>query len=757
METGDFTDYEVKMMQKTKEREARRDERIKLAAEEKKRKEEEEAKLMESVSEKWKPSHKEEIKNQYSREKVYSEYIDQKKVDALNEGDAGKYNTAELEFLKKYKKAALDTNLDNTDGSAYMPEFYNQDYLKQLSMKRNYLKGKQKHKEAIEKFQNQEFEDKEHHEFANYKYEALYGKPREDVQKLLDKNKTEQRKLNEKFFYRQEFAKDDPELRKGLEVEESVNAKWFRKSTPNEKNLRKVMRENKDSILWSDRDLKTDFKDNLSKGDLVKGLLDRKQQLKEGMHNKGLDEIGQGEDDIYKTYQQHQSQAQGISKENEIDEREKKFLEAAQKEYEATSPTSQKTFQDYEDYKRRVQEMDDPEGSLNSETEVPEDLGTREWYSKIWSGKITNKEFQEYMFEEVDAKDRFGSDSVKYVQKSNPGYGPRDFCSHDDKNRLSSEMIEAERRQAVQYGLCTEADSHEYIKNFVEELKEKLAILNRPSNRRFRDEYLEMAKAATAGEQVREYYFDPKQGVTLSQHIESVQKVFPDAKIESYVDDDGFTVVKRTQEKKYKYNLNDLLNYAPSEVERKYHQGVKQMIDQNNISINSKFSLNILDEEDLVNFLEDPRYKNSDIYTELMNIQEKYGDLVDDFDTFKSEIREQIEIKKLRYKYFNKLGKEDFVKPQMAEEVIMDRLQKSYDQSVLNYEASLQESDRHQDYLNSVKGNSKAYEEAIINPDINVMSKERYRDLRNKIKETKEAKARLLKQGFPTLENYVYL
>lgn len=140
-----------------------------------------------------------------------------------------------------------------------------------------------------------------------------------------------------------------------------------------------------------------------------------------------------------------------------------------------------------------------------------------------------------------------------------------------------------------------------------------------------------------------------------------------------------------------------------------------------------------------------------------MSIQEKYGDIVEDIDTFKTEIREQIEIKKLRYKYFKKLQPEDFVKSQIPEKVALDKIQKSYEQSILNYENTLVEDDKNRDYLQSLKKDSREYDDAYLNPDMQLLSKGKYQKLRQQLKDKKEAKARLLKQGFPTLENYVYL
>lgn len=539
-------------------------------------------------SEKWKPNRKEEAKTQDAREKVYSDFLDQQKIEAIRKGDTKRYNTVERDFLRKYKKVALDPNLNSSVGAPYKSEDVDQEYTEQLTDQREFIKARMQDLRHHDRMLDVKDSLREIDSFAEKKRNENYLRTREDREKVNAQYKSEIRNLNEDFLYRQEFAKRNPQSKRALEVEESIMTKTFRNATNTDLAFERELRENKDNFAFSDKKLGNDFSENLSKGDIVKGLLKRKQQLKEGQSQKDLSEIAQGSDpaskDLYKAYINHQKKPS--EKTQDISEREREFLAAVEKNYASTSSTSQKTFQDYEDYKRRLQTGSDEFADIdNSVTDIDDDMSTRDWYSKIWTGKITNEEFGDYMFESYQTKDKIGVDTTNYQQKKNPGYGKEDFLTMADRQRLESEMLEVKRRQSIAQGLCTEANSHEYVQNIIEEYKVAFKDMLKPSNRKHLDEYHEILKAISAGEQTREYYFDSNQGVSLEDHLDSVKKVYPNAKIESYIDDDGFTVVKRTSQTEYKYNLNDLLNYAPTEVERKYHKGVKQMIDENQIEI----------------------------------------------------------------------------------------------------------------------------------------------------------------------------
>ena len=115
-------------------------------------------------------------------------------------------------------------------------------------------------------------------------------------------------------------------------------------------------------------------------------------------------------------------------------------------------------------------------------------------------------------------------------------------------------------------------------------------------------------------------------------------------------------------------------------------------------------------------------------------------------------------MKMLKYKLFKKLSEKDLVKAKQPEQLIFDNLKYSFEQSIIDGEYTLKKSDENKGYLDSIKHkNPKEYERLQKDEDFVKLSKEEYKELKEYIKQRKEAKARLLKQGYPELKNYVYL
>lgn len=169
-----------------------------------------------------------------------------------------------------------------------------------------------------------------------------------------------------------------------------------------------------------------------------------------------------------------------------------------------------------------------------------------------------------------------------------------------------------------------------------------------------------------------------------------------------------------------------------------------------------KVNINI-DEEELARFMDKQGEVGQNLYGELLNIYEFYNGIVDNIDQFKDDINEQIQLIQLRHKYMKKMSQSDFVKNQLPEEIVMENLKKSYEQSVINDQEILSRSDMHSDYLSKLKNKNVNIDMETKNIGSEILTKEEYAKLRAQIKERKEAKAKLIKQGFPSLKNYVYL
>lgn len=160
----------------------------------------------------------------------------------------------------------------------------------------------------------------------------------------------------------------------------------------------------------------------------------------------------------------------------------------------------------------------------------------------------------------------------------------------------------------------------------------------------------------------------------------------------------------------------------------------------------------------MIELLHKQKEKNPELYNELAEYNSKYSGIENDYDTFKKEILEQIRNKQIKYTMFKKLQDKDFVKAKQPEAFIMEQVKQSYEQSIIDAEDSLRKSDENLDYLRNLKAqNKEKYDKVKRSGELDVLSKAQYQELRASIKAKKEAKAKLLKQGFPSLKNYVYL
>ena len=67
----------------------------------------------------------------------------------------------------------------------------------------------------------------------------------------------------------------------------------------------------------------------------------------------------------------------------------------------------------------------------------------------------------------------------------------------------------------------------------------------------------------------KEYHFDEGVGVSLADHVETLKSRYPQARVQTRRDRDGFAIVKISHEPEYKYNLEAMLDLAdPSYLKR---------------------------------------------------------------------------------------------------------------------------------------------------------------------------------------------
>jgi hypothetical protein len=543
------------------------------------------------TGEKWKPSDSEKDDAQDSRDKVYSDYLDKVKAEHLAKGDASEYNNVERKFVKRYVESALKPKLNDRTGKVLEYADVEEDYINTLEGRRLSIqeleKIKSKARLEIDNIKKADrykdtkaVEDTKRHML----YQSINTKNREDLAKKLSKEKSALRKDNEEFLYRHEYFKNNEEAVNNIKFEETSKFKILKNASLFEKDNKTDFENNIDSYKYSERQLGRDFDESLSRGDVIKGLLERQKKLKQEYQDKDLSEIAYGDDpsyqNLYKQYMNYDKPSLNQNESEEINERERKFMEAVKQNYKETSPKASRTFQEYEDLKKALGTKNDPYDEVNNSV-TPENsyVNSRDWTSKIWSGKITNEEFEKYNYEKIEKEDSFGIKKVVYEQRQQPGYGNTNFISHQDKNRLNEELYEQQRRELVLNGTVSEQDSYKYMSDFTESAQKQMKLINAKTFQSHKNEVIGMMKAIFGGEQAREYYFDPKQGVSLEEHIESVKKVNPDLIVKTYVDNDGFTVVQRITPKKYKYNLQNLLDNTPEDMEMKYTKKIKDLVD----------------------------------------------------------------------------------------------------------------------------------------------------------------------------------
>lgn len=84
-----------------------------------------------------------------------------------------------------------------------------------------------------------------------------------------------------------------------------------------------------------------------------------------------------------------------------------------------------------------------------------------------------------------------------------------------------------------------------------------------------RKEELARVERRTASQRLeREYYFDEGLGQSLSEHIHEVRSQYPKMTVYTRRDTDGFAIVKLSMKREYKYDLDEIVNGDPEDLQR---------------------------------------------------------------------------------------------------------------------------------------------------------------------------------------------
>lgn len=551
----------------------------------------------EGKGEKWTPANESDDEGvQDLRDKVYTEYLDSVKADAILENDPSKFNQAERDFFAKYAKNAVEPNKDAKLGKPYKPKLYSRDYIEELEARRAELEANKREqaksthtgpKQIIAEDGVVKLKD----ETDFYRFKEARIKQREGVlnEKLRSGNNIS--KLNQEFLYKYKYNQDHPETSDQVKSEESVYFKILKNGARSKLEFNQVTKHASTEYPFTDNITENKFARKIEESNIIKGFVDRDSDLYKSSEKnieKDLSEIADSDPDnqnIYRKYMNHKDTSEDLSSED-IAEREREFLDALESQSKRPS-----TFQEYEDYKRlqanRKQDIQDTQSEDATVGNKP--FSRREWLAKIWSGQLTNQEFEDHMIKSEKSIDKFGLERIAYTQKDVPGYGQNDFISTEDKYRLTQEMLESKRRFAVQNNIIKEEHSQQYIQDFITAYKERTKMLNSRTFKTVRDQFNLMMFAINAGNQIREYYFDPKQGVSVEQHIEKVKKINPDAIVTHYHDKNGFTIIKKVIKNRYTYDLEQLLTHSPADFNDLVAKKIKEMVDQADAKCESKY------------------------------------------------------------------------------------------------------------------------------------------------------------------------
>ena len=76
----------------------------------------------------------------------------------------------------------------------------------------------------------------------------------------------------------------------------------------------------------------------------------------------------------------------------------------------------------------------------------------------------------------------------------------------------------------------------------------------------------------------KEYYFDEGLGESLQDHAKKIKQEHPDLEVQIRRDRDGFAIVKTIYKPKYKYNIDEILKFSPSEGKEKIKETMNELL-----------------------------------------------------------------------------------------------------------------------------------------------------------------------------------
>lgn len=130
-----------------------------------------------------------------------------------------------------------------------------------------------------------------------------------------------------------------------------------------------------------------------------------------------------------------------------------------------------------------------------------------------------------------------------------------------DQIRNAEELGESYRRRMVLTGAWGESESRQKLKEMHAE-RERRHPTKKDEQRQVSQLLQQEAAVARVSNshsmREREYYFDEGLGVSLEEHVDGLQRQFPDISVTTLRDRDGYAIVRMALKPQYKFDLDEI-------------------------------------------------------------------------------------------------------------------------------------------------------------------------------------------------------
>lgn len=275
----------------------------------------------------------------------------------------------------------------------------------------------------------------------------------------------------------------------------------------------------------------------------------------------------------------------------------------------------------------------------------------------------------------------------------------------------------------------------------------------------------------------------------MNEHTAELRKQYPNIEIFTRRDNDGFPIIKLAMKREYKYNLDDIMNADPEQLQRIQNEtleallGVfmpedpKEFVDKAAAGdafdgVDQEALANLIEKrftgeykEDLEGFTQQCQLLRKEQVKELKKGKKRpmmakaglgFQSLLDarfaqrlvqnealhDQERFDREIQEQIALRVREKQNFSKLSEEDLVRPARSENLM-------YRDQVQTLSDTIRILEKDNEWLLKQSGQQTGGDQD------GSFDQEKFNQVKKEIRLRKEAKERVLNQGFPEFKPYV--